>query len=208
MSTYLHKSKFQSVFVDETADCSNKEQLVMCLRWIDDSFEAHEEFVGLYHMENFDAPSIAKQIKDALEQMNLPLSKLRGQCYDGCATMSGPKTGVEVQLKKEEPKALYTHCYAHATNLACSDSIRQVETVRDAHDTVREITKLVKYSPKRDTPSKNERGNELRSRGKECAKRPFALPNQVDRERQGLRQHPSELLYLAAVLGMVSVELL
>ena len=54
-------------------------------------------------------------------------------------------------IKGVEHRALYTHCYGHATNLACSDSIRQVKCVRDAHDTVNEITKLVRKSPKRDS---------------------------------------------------------
>jgi len=83
--------------------------------------------------------------------VDLPTGKLRGQCYDGCSTMASPKAGVAALLKQEEPRALYTHCYGHATNLACSDSVKKVKTIQDSLDTVHEITKLVKNSPKRDT---------------------------------------------------------
>ena len=123
----------------------------MCIRWIYDAFQANEEFLGLYQMETCDAASIVTQIKTVLQNMNLSLTKLHGQCYDGCKTTSGPKSGVATTLKATEHRALYTHCYAHATNLACSDSIRQVKVVSDAHDTVHVITKLVKKSPKRET---------------------------------------------------------
>ena len=34
--------------VDETPDVSNKEQVVICLRWVDNEFNVHEEFIGLY----------------------------------------------------------------------------------------------------------------------------------------------------------------
>ena len=46
---------------------------------------------------------------------------------------------------------MYTHCYGHALNLACGDTIKQSKVMRDALDTTHEITKLIKKSPKRDT---------------------------------------------------------
>ena len=32
---------------DETADVPNKEQVVICIRWVDSNFTVHEDFVGL-----------------------------------------------------------------------------------------------------------------------------------------------------------------
>ena len=32
---------------DECADVTNEEQLVICLCWVDENLEAHEDFVGL-----------------------------------------------------------------------------------------------------------------------------------------------------------------
>ena len=78
----------------------------------------------------------------------MPLDKCRGQCYDGCSTMSGHKNGVAAIIKKDEPRALFTHCYGHALNLAASDVVMQCGHMKDELDTVYEITKLVKFSPK------------------------------------------------------------
>ena len=45
------------------------------------------------------------------------MTKCRGQCYDGANTMRGPKSGVATQLLRDEPRAVYVHCYGHALNL-------------------------------------------------------------------------------------------
>ena len=35
--------KVYSVMGDETADISNKEQLILCIRWVDDDLQVHED---------------------------------------------------------------------------------------------------------------------------------------------------------------------
>ena len=66
------------------------------------------------------------------------------------ASMAGSKSGVAKQLQTLQPKAIYVHCYGHALNLACSDSIRRCKLLRDALDIAREMTKLIKESPRRE----------------------------------------------------------
>ena len=44
---------------------------------------------------------------------------------DGCSTTSGHKNGAAVTVKADQPRALYTHCYGHALNLAASDAVMQ-----------------------------------------------------------------------------------
>ena len=46
---------------------------------------------------------------------------------------------------------MFTHCYGHALNLAAGDTMRQSKLLCHALDTVGEISKLLKYSPRRDT---------------------------------------------------------
>ena len=66
--------------VDETSDVSNKEQVVICLRWVGCDFEVHEDFVGLYEVASTGAEIIFGVIVDVLQRLNLPLSRARGQC--------------------------------------------------------------------------------------------------------------------------------
>ena len=64
--------------VDETTDLSNVEQLVMCLRYVDDDLDVYEEFVGLHSLESTTATVIVSTIKDILLLLNLRLEILEG----------------------------------------------------------------------------------------------------------------------------------
>ena len=140
-----------TVMVDETTDQSNKEQVVLVLRWVDEALDVHEEFIGLYATSSTTAESLVSIIKDTLLRMNLKIEHCRGQCYDGASAMSGAKKGVAKILTDVEPRAVYTHCYGHALNLGVSDCIKQCKVMKSALDVVVEISKLIKKSPKRDS---------------------------------------------------------
>lgn len=58
------------------------------------------------------------------------------------------------QIVQEEPRALYTHCYGHALNLACQDTIRDIKPIKDALDTAFELSKLLRFSAKRNAEYK------------------------------------------------------
>ena len=123
----LKTALFLTIMVDETADVPNMEQVVVCFHWVDSKLESHEEFIGLYVTETIQCSMLVHIIHDILQRFDIPISKLRGQCYDGGSSMSGSKGGVAVELQKEESRALYTHCYGHALNLACSDAVKKCE---------------------------------------------------------------------------------
>ena len=51
-------------------------------------------------------PTLAAVTKDIMTRLNQSMSKLRGQCYDGCSTMSGARSGVAKRITDEEPTCL------------------------------------------------------------------------------------------------------
>ena len=89
-----------SIMVDETTDISNTEQLVFCIRHVDDQLNTHEEFIGLHSLESTTAQNIFHTIEDILLRLSLQLENCRGQCYDGAgaSSMAGCKTGVATTL--------------------------------------------------------------------------------------------------------------
>ena len=89
ISTNLQSTSFYTVMFDETTNVANVEQVVVCLRWMSETFEVYEDFVGLYQVESTEAEKIYGVITDVLLRLNLAISKLRGQCYDGASAMSG-----------------------------------------------------------------------------------------------------------------------
>ena len=44
----VNRTKMFSLMCDEYTDVSNKQQLSICRRWIDDSLNPHEDFLGIY----------------------------------------------------------------------------------------------------------------------------------------------------------------
>ena len=39
--------------------------------------------------------------------------------FDGAATFSGKKSGIQARMKKYPPHALFVHCHCHQLQLAC-----------------------------------------------------------------------------------------
>ena len=77
------------------------------------------------------------------------IAQCSSQCYDGSSNMAGSKRGVATCIQVKQPKAVLTHCYGHALNLADGDCIKQSKMCRDALDVAFEIAKLIRFSPKR-----------------------------------------------------------
>ena len=94
--------------------------------------EVHEEFLGLYTVSTIDAATLTSVNKDILLRTNISFEKLRGQCYDGASAMSGAKNGVAKQISDIEPRAIFSHCYGHALNLAVCDTLKKCPLIMDA----------------------------------------------------------------------------
>jgi len=150
ISSRLQQSKFATLMIDETTDVSNSSQAVVVLRYVTDAFDVCEDLIGLYKVPSTDAVTLVATAKEALKDADLPISKLRGQCYDGAAAMRGIRSGVAKRILDEEPRAVYTHCYGHSINLAMNDSIKSSKPVKNSLEVTHEITKLIKYSPRRE----------------------------------------------------------
>ena len=65
--------------------------------------------------------------------------------------MAGSRTGTATQLRHVEERAIFTHCYGHALNLAVVDIVKQSKVIKDVLDTVGEINQLLQYSPRHDS---------------------------------------------------------
>ncbi len=143
----VRTSKF-TIMIDETTDVSTTEQVVIVLRWVGSDLDVHEDFIGLHSTDSIASNSLVSIIRDVLLRLNLNIENCLGQCYDGAANMRGCRNGVAKQTADMEPRTIFLHCYGHALNLACQDTIRSIKVIRDALDTTFELSKLLKYSSK------------------------------------------------------------
>jgi hypothetical protein len=80
--------------------------------------------------------------------LGLDLTKLRGQGYDGAASMAGAVNGCAAIICRTYPKALYLHCSAHALDLCVVASSRAI-LVNSMGALLQEISLFFSSSPKR-----------------------------------------------------------
>jgi hypothetical protein len=144
----INNSPYFSIIVDETTDCSKKEQVSICMRYVSD-LRPVEDFIGLYETANTTGEALASVIHDVLIRLNLPVESLRGQCYDGAANMAGHHKGVQSRILAIQPKALYVHCFAHSLNLSVQESIRSVPIFRDTLQLLHDLAIVTNGSSKR-----------------------------------------------------------
>ena len=117
---------------------------------MDNDLAVNEEFIGLYEIKSIEVPHLVHVIKNTLLQLNLTISKVCGQCYDGASNMRGIRNRVAKLIQDEEPRATFIHCYGHSLNLAAKDTIQSCKILQSSLETTFEITKLAKYSPRRE----------------------------------------------------------
>ena len=69
--------------------------------------------------------------------------------FDGAATFSGKRSGVQARIKRHSPHALFVHCYCHKLQLACVQAANATSGIEHVYVTLTTLWKFFHYSPKR-----------------------------------------------------------
>ncbi|XP_054267247.1 zinc finger MYM-type protein 1-like [Macrosteles quadrilineatus] len=149
-SIKLSNPLMYSVICDGTRDIAGNEQVSVCVRWADADLEPHESFLGFYESANTCGKDIAALIFDVLLRLELPLSNLRGQTYDGAGNMSGIHKGTQSVVIEKQPLADYIHCGAHCVNLEMKASCETSRTVKNAMDWAHQLGVLFSNTKAKD----------------------------------------------------------
>ncbi|XP_046851139.1 52 kDa repressor of the inhibitor of the protein kinase-like [Xenia sp. Carnegie-2017] len=135
----VKKSTFYALIADETCDISNKEQMSLVLRFVDEELNIREEFFRFIHCsEGMSGKDLASVILKCLnEELNLNIQDCRGQGYDGAGAVAGCINGLAARIKNLNEKAIYTHCFSHRLNLSICGTCA-VQYVRNVLEHVKE----------------------------------------------------------------------
>lgn len=151
LSKKINNAKAFAVLADETTDISRKEQMSLCVRFVDGvdgNYSLREEFLSFVEIMDATGKNIAEMILKSLTALNINCDYLVGQGYDGAAAMRGSFKGVQSVVRRIHPAALYVHCSSHSLNLAlCHAS--NVQHIRNCIGTVKSVGNFIKYSAKR-----------------------------------------------------------
>ena len=146
----LHEIKeahYFSVLADETIDCSNKEQLTLVLRFVDNNRQIREEFLDYLQTPSTTGEALADLILSQVGIYGLDPNLIRGQGYDGATNMCGLQQGAATRICRLFPLALYVHCSSHVLNL-CIIKACELQAVRNVLGTMTEVSLYFNNSAK------------------------------------------------------------
>ncbi|XP_019514458.1 PREDICTED: zinc finger MYM-type protein 1 isoform X2 [Hipposideros armiger] len=138
----INVSSAFSIICDEATYSVTKEQLSICVRYPQKTSKAiliKERFLGFIDVEEMTGTNLHRTITTYLQQIGVDLNKLRGQAYDSTTNLRVKFNKVAAEFKKEEPRALYVHCYAHFLDLAV---IRFCKEVKELRSTLKILSSL------------------------------------------------------------------
>jgi hypothetical protein len=97
-----------AILTDESSDVSHKEQLALCLRYVDKLGRICERLLGVVHVSDTTSLSLKVAIISLLKDHHLSPTQVRGQGYDGASNMKGEIKGLKrpVACLTENPPLL------------------------------------------------------------------------------------------------------
>ena len=121
----------------------------MCLRYISKGGEVKERFLGLVHVVDTTSLTLKTAIESLLLEHSLPLSRVRGQGYDGASNMRDSINGLKTLIMRDSPSAYYVHCFAHQLQLTLVAMCRKNDDCHWLFDILGILLNLMASSPKR-----------------------------------------------------------
>ena len=106
-----------SILADESSDAYQREQLALCVRYVNKIGQPVERLLGFVQVEDTTSLTLKEAIQSLLLKHQLPLSMVRGQGYDGASNMKGHVNGLKKLIMEDSPSAYYVHCFAHQLQL-------------------------------------------------------------------------------------------
>ena len=133
---------------DECTDVTTIEEQTICCCWVE-SGVPEEHFIEMWPLKKANAESIYSALVEYCREKNIQLGRLIGMGFDGAATFSGDKTGVQRRLKELSPHALFVHCRCHVLQLASVQAANATPGIKHVYTTLMTLWKFFHYSPKR-----------------------------------------------------------
>ncbi|XP_054263675.1 52 kDa repressor of the inhibitor of the protein kinase-like [Macrosteles quadrilineatus] len=186
----VKSSKYFTIMADETTDMSTKEQLSICIRYLDKvKFEIKEDFLMFLNVVDLTGEGISKKILETLCSLGIDINDCRGQAYDGCSNMSGRFSGVQARIKTIQPLAVYCHCASHKLNLVISKAC-SIPQIRNAVGVVSSVSNYFRDSAKRLHSLEAEMGEDFK-KGKNAVKKMC--------ETRWIERHDAVLTFLSSL---------
>lgn len=132
-----------SIINDGTQDLSKLEASCLLIRYIENDANGRprpvERLVGLFTTGSTTGETLCDKILSHLENVDIPVSHIVGQSYDGAGNMAGKFKGLQAKVKEIQPKALYVWCSAHRLNLVIESVVTCCAGIRNTIGILQEL---------------------------------------------------------------------
>ncbi|XP_067166444.1 52 kDa repressor of the inhibitor of the protein kinase isoform X1 [Apteryx mantelli] len=142
----VRDSHFFSIVTDEVVDIAGEEHLPVLVRFVDESHNLREEFIGFLPYEADPEILAVKFHTTITEKWGLNMEYCRGQAYIVSSGFASKMKVVATRLLEKYPQAVYTLCSSCALNVWLAKSI-PVVGVSIALGTIEEVCCLFNQSP-------------------------------------------------------------
>ncbi|PVH33693.1 hypothetical protein PAHAL_8G046400 [Panicum hallii] len=119
------------LLVDESADVSDKEQMAVVLRYVNNRGELKERLIGVVHVAETTSACLKSNIDALFSKYKLSWKQVRGQGYDGASNMRGEFNGLRALIPRENGSAHYVHCFAHQLQLVIVAVAKKNDDISD-----------------------------------------------------------------------------
>ena len=145
-----NESGMFAFLADECTDVSTREQVSICVRFIQQGqlVKIREEFLGFVVAERTTGAALARTFMETLQNYGINREQMRAQSYDGAPNMAGIHNGVQAIVQREYQHAAYIYCRAHCLNICIVHGCK-IPLIRNMMDTMQQIAFAFKYSAKR-----------------------------------------------------------
>lgn len=132
-----------SIINDGTQDLSKMEASCLLIRYVEADGTGRprpvERVIGIFTTGSTSGQALCEKILQHLDAVDLPLTHVIGQSYDGAGNMSGKYQGLQARIREVQPKALYIWCSAHRLNLVIEDVLSCSVAVNNAMGILQEL---------------------------------------------------------------------
>jgi len=104
---FIQKKIVDSILGDE-ATSHNEEKLSIVIRFVDANKDIREEFLEFKDLERTTGAAVSETLLSTLRSLNIPIEDCRGQGYNGAASMSSQRVGVQANILTHTHQTLLT----------------------------------------------------------------------------------------------------
>ncbi|XP_036381144.1 52 kDa repressor of the inhibitor of the protein kinase-like [Megalops cyprinoides] len=142
----IRECRFFSLVTDEVVEISGECHLPLLLRFVDQSNDLREEFIGFLPFEGDEETLMERLLFEITEKWGLNMEYCRGQAHVSFGMFSSKIKAVAARLTEKYPMAVHTPCSTCALNIFLANSL-SLTGVQIVMSTFRKIDAFFSKSP-------------------------------------------------------------